>query len=102
MPRYTPLLKVVGHKKYGQSEFFPQFEQEYLQVLPHAGIESTEGLIHQHDLGAHDKGLDDCHTLLHAARQLVRELIDMSCETHTLQHCHRFVAVGTPQGSTTE
>src|SRR5438045_1321824 len=49
----------------------PELEQEPLHIFADLGIEGSEGLVHQHDLGLHGKAPGNRHALLHASGELL-------------------------------
>src|SRR5260221_5986589 len=66
------LLQVVGDEDDGGREGGPQIEQFVFHQGPRLHVEGAERLVHQQDLRLVDKGLSQCPTLAHAARELVR------------------------------
>src|SRR6266566_3770128 len=65
-------LQVVSDEDHGGREGGPHLQQFVFHQGPRLHVEGAEWLVHQQDLRLVDKGLSQCHTLAHAARELVR------------------------------
>src|ERR1700688_3663997 len=61
----------MSYKQDGDAGVAPELADQALHVFPRAGIERAEGFVHKKDARAGDQGLRDCHTLLHASRELM-------------------------------
>ena len=58
-----------------------------LQHLPGHGVQRTEWLIHQQQLGILCEAACDLHPLLHATRELPRKLIPRWAQAHLRDQC---------------
>src|SRR5258708_27632745 len=68
------LVDVVGDEDDRLARAAPDVEQERLHLVARLHVERGERLVHQEDPGTPAQRARDGHPLLHAARQLVREL----------------------------
>ena len=66
---------------------FLQVKKLFLHFPTNQGIESTERLVHQENLGIGRKAARQADALLHAAGQFVRHAVRISGQAHLLQRC---------------
>jgi hypothetical protein len=70
-----------------------QVAQRAPQLFAREGVERAEGLVEQQHLGLVDQRAADAGALLHAARQLPRELVLVAAQAHALQQLARLALV---------
>jgi hypothetical protein len=66
-----------------------QVAQRAPQLLAREGVERAEGLVEQQHLGLVHQRAADAGALLHAARELPRELVLVAAQAHALQQLAR-------------
>ena len=74
------------HKHHGQALLAHQAGQLVLQALARHGVQRAKGLVHHHQRGLLRQATRNLHALLHAARQLRRELERVRRQPHGCQH----------------
>ncbi len=78
--------EVMGDHEHRQPGFPPQLQQQLMHVLANAGVEGAEGLVQQQHAGLHHQRLGDGQSLLHAAGELCRVLVQRMAEADLVQH----------------
>ena len=78
-------LEIVGDEHGGDAALAGEPRDLVLQALTRHRVERAERLVHQHDARLLRQAARDLHALLHAARELAREILAHFGEPHELQ-----------------
>src|SRR5216683_4762560 len=83
------LAQIVRHQHAGEALFQPQRLHDAPQFLAREGVEGAERLVEHQQLRLVDQRAAEVGALLHAARELPRELFGKIGEPHRVQKLHR-------------
>src|SRR5207247_1196200 len=83
------LVDVVGNEQRRLARATPDRLQLLLQELTRLGIECTERLVHQHDVGIERKQPRERNALLHSAAKLAGVEVGETGEMHEVEVCAR-------------
>ena len=79
------LARLVGDQQHGGAFGLEHVQGFIPDVIAQTVIKTGKRLVHQHDFGPRRKGAGQCNALLLAARQLVREAVDMAAHADFAQ-----------------
>ena len=77
--------RIVGHQQRRDAAFTHQLQEATLQVAANGRVQRAEWFVHQQDVRVGDQRPGKPDALLHAARQLVGEMLAPLCQPHRLQ-----------------
>ncbi len=91
--------EIVRNQDERETEPVPEIEQQIENLSLHRDVECGRGLVRDDELGFACQGDGDHHALTHAARQLVRKLVDPALRIRDLHGLEQFQHPGADLGT---
>ena len=82
VPQVEGLLYAVGDQNDRLARLLPELQDETLHLLPGEGIEGTQRLVHEDDLGIVGEASGQGDPLLHATGEFVDRLVTEALQAH--------------------
>src|SRR5476649_16143 len=84
-------FQIVRDHEDRQVRFAPEAKQQFVHVAADTGVECPERFVKQQHAWFHHQRLRDCKALLHAARKLLRVLVQCGAQADAFEHGNRMI-----------